>query len=842
MTLNSARDRFRRALTVAAAGVLALGSAFVAVPAVAEPGTPAPQPSASAAPSASGTASASAAPAVSDAGLAQAILRDLGMTPEQFSAAGQQGKRAADAVASLKILPGYIGISLKNGKITVEGSGPELEARVAALNRGGGTGQVAGEFVLVAPAPSAAPSASPSAPSQTPAPPATASPSPSASPAAPPSSAPQSAARVAASTDQLYRDYLSEVGTDGLQAVAYANGSFVIRTGGTNSPESGSAPTPAAPKIPAAGAAKPASSPSEFVSRYSNVRLEKGKPLAPEEDFFGGQGYRFNTGISCSAGFGAYSPAGAPLVLTAGHCTDDGTAKSADLESPASATDRLLGAVGFSQFGGTNNSWITGDEASPGNIGTDIAVIQSIRPGLDVQPAVTRWAATPADDPANPGPTAVKVIGTTAPFPGQAVCRSGRTDGWSCGTVDEVGIYVVAGITPDPADLRAFRGFLSNSVQSSGGDSGGPWISGNFAVGTHSAGDAPGSGANFAVATTLEDAMTRLPGVQLQLFLNKPALADPADGGTVAVGRPITGQVPAAPASAVAADSKVRITVAGKAPFEVPVDSAGQWHFTAPSPAGRLRFSAETVNGFSHSGAASFEVTVLPADLPSPVVASPGEGQALTAVEHVDGTGTPGATVKLSGGLTGSAVVGLDGRWTAAVSGAAGFGAIAVRAVQTAPGLPASPAAARSFTVVPPAPGITNVRNGQHFEWNGVPQQLAGTALGGARVTATVDGAAAGHTDSSGTWSLNLPAGLAPGSHTVSVTQSVDGVTSAEAAIAFSIDAAPVVAPAAVGTLGTSGQLASTGAGSLLQAAGIGAGVLVLGGIVLVVLRRRSRR
>ena len=34
---------------------------------------------------------------------------------------------------------------------------------------------------------------------------------------------------------------------------------------------------------------------------------------------------------------------------------------------------------------------------------------------------------------------------------------------------------------------------------------GGPWISGNFAVGTHSAGET--SGENFAVATTLEDAL-----------------------------------------------------------------------------------------------------------------------------------------------------------------------------------------------------------------------------------------------------------------------------------------------------------------------------------------------
>jgi hypothetical protein len=794
---------------------------------------------------------------VSDAGLAAAILRDLGMTLAEFNAAGDQGKRAADAVASLSGLPGYVGISLKEGKIAVEGSGPELEARVAELNSAGQSSAgrngaraaaraAGGEFVLVAPArkvtAAPTPTPTPTAAAPTPAPtPMTAAPT---TPTPTPTAAPSSPELVAASTDQLFRDYVREVGAAGLQAVTYANGSYVIRTGGMNTPESGlpgvsaeSLATGAAAGV-ASGATQPAASPSAFVARYSNVRLEEGEPLAPEEDFFGGQGYVFNTGITCSAGFAAFSPAGQPLVLTAGHCTDDGTAVSADVEGAEVPSARSLGTLGFSQFGGPNNSWITGDASNPGNVGTDIAVIESIRPGLDVQPAATRW-----DDPANPGATAVKIIGTAAPVPGQAVCRSGRTAGWSCGTVDEVGIYVVGGFSTDPADLRAFRGFLSNSVQSSGGDSGGPWISGNFAVGTHSAGDAPGSAANFAVATTLEDAVTQIPGgVQLQLFLNKPVLTDPADGGAVAVGQTITGHVPAAPASAVAAGSKVRITVPGQQPIDVPVDAAGLWQFTAPSPAGPLRFSAETLNGFSHSGASPFDVTVLPSDLPAPEVLSPGDGVVLTAVEHIDGTGTPGATVKLSGDAAGSAVVGLDGTWTVPFSGKARFGPFTVSAAQTARGVADGPAASRTFTVVPPAPAVSNIRNGQHFAHDAIPPRITGTALNGAKVSVVVDGVAAGQADSGGSWSLPIPAGLATGAHSVSVSQSIDGVTSGPADVTFTVDPVPVVAPAGVTTAGVAGRLAATGAGSLLPAAGIGAGVLLLGGVALVLVRRRSRR
>jgi hypothetical protein len=812
---------------------------------------------------------------VSDAGLAAAILRDLGMTLAEFNAAGDQGKRAADAVASLSGLPGYVGISLKDGKIAVEGSGPELEAQVAELNsaRQNGAGQssagkngaraaaraAGGEFVLVAPARKVTAAATPAAAvSDAPTPPPTTAPTPTTpppttapTPTTPAPTAPSSLELVAASTDQLFRDYVREVGAAGLQAVTYANGSYVIRTGGMNSPESGSpqartvslaSGTAAGVTRPAAGVApgatQPAASPKAFVARYSNVRLEEGEPLAPEEDFFGGQGYVFNTGITCSAGFAAFSPVGQPLVLTAGHCTDDGTAVSADVEGAEVPSARSLGTLGFSQFGGPNNSWITGDASNPGNVGTDIAVIESIRPGLDVQPAATRW-----DDPANPGATAVKIIGTAAPVPGQAVCRSGRTAGWSCGTVDEVGIYVVGGFSTDPADLRAFRGFLSNSVQSSGGDSGGPWISGNFAVGTHSAGDAPGSASNFAVATTLEDAITQIPGgVQLQLFLNKPVLTDPADRGAVAVGQTISGQVPAAPASAVAAGSKVRITVPGQQPIDVPVDAAGLWQFTAPSPAGGLHFLAETVNGFSHSGASPFDVTVLPSDLPAPEVLSPGDGAVLTAVEHIDGTGTPGATVKLSGDAAGSAVVGLDRTWTVPFSGTARFGPFTVRAAQTARGVADGPAASRTFTVVPPAPAVSNIRNGQHFAHDAIPPRITGTALNGAKVSVVVDGAAAGQADSDGSWSLPIPAGLATGAHSVSVSQSIDGVTSVPVDVTFTVDPVPVVAPAGVRTAGVASQLAATGAGSLLPAAGIGAGVLLLGGVTLVLVRRRSRR
>jgi hypothetical protein len=797
------------------------------------------------------------------------------MTPEQFAAAGEQGKRAADAAASLRDLPGFVGITLKDGKIVVEGSGPELQAKVAELNSLGPD-----EIVLVEPGkalPSLSSSGEAGGAATTPTPPAS---------AAPPISAggadPDGQALIAASTDQLFQAYVREVGVKGLQAVAFTDGHFVIRTGGSNSPES--SPLVLVPPRESTsgetGSADAKMSPSEFVAKYANVKLEKGEPIAAEEDFFGGQGYYIDKATACSAGFSAFSPSGGPLVLTAGHCANDGAAQLAEVALPAGepaggssvppAVTGKLGTFGFSQFGGPNNSPITGDASNPntiGNIGTDIAVIEAIRADLHILPEATTWGNL------NTGGHAVEIVGATEPLLGQPVCKSGRTSGWTCGDVDEVGIYVAGGRNNVPygADLRAFKGFSSASVKSAPGDSGGPWISGNFAVGTHTGAENAGSVQLRAIATTLNDAMTRLPGVQLAVFLNKPVLTSPVAGEQVAAGQAVTGRVDAAPATSIPANSKVRISVPCNDPIEVPIGTDGTWQFAAPAAVGKLTFTAETVNGFSRSGAASFEVNAGPGVLPAPQISNPAQGAVLTSVKHLEGTGTPGASVELSGGITGSATVSMDCRWTVPVNGDVAFGAVTVSATQKADGMQDSPSATRNFTLVPPAPTVTNVQDGQHFAWDAVPRELTGTGLDGALVTVNLDGveldgAKAGESSvdaqdstaakESGPWSVPLPANLAAGAHTVTVTQSIDGVASAGSALTFIVDPKPTVTavlppdapvgtpadPAGANNPASYRWLAATGAGGVWLFAAVGGIVLLLGSIVLVGVRRRPRR
>lgn len=585
----------KRILTLGAAAGVVLGSALAALPASAESTEP---PAVGQEPRADISPAADTSPAagISDAGLADAVSRDLGLTPEEFNAAGELGRQAAGAAEALRGIPGYTGTRVQDGRILVSGSGPELLAKVAEL------AATVPSVVLA--------------------------------PAAPAAAAGTHGTELAVSTQQLFEAYVREVGAQGLQAVAYSDGTFVIRTGGTNAPESAAdgpvAAPDASPAIPtdAPPSAAGKVSAEDFVARFANVELDAGTALAPEADLIGGQGYIADTWEVCSTGFSAFDPAGLPSVLTAGHCSDDGAAQQASLEFPAWTPAEPLGTFGFSQFGGPGNTSIVGDEDNPGNVGTDVAVIGSIAAGLEPQPAASTW-----NDPAEAGPD-VKIIGTAAPVEGQPVCRSGRTSAWSCGTVDEVGIYVVQGRSGNPTDLRAFSGFLSFAVQSSGGDSGGPWLSGNYAVGIHAAGEGAGAPVNFAVAATLSDALAVLPGYELELFLNKPVVTSPASGGTFEPGQTVTGNVPAAPASAVAAGSTVRITVPGQAPFDVPVDDAGNWQFTpepvpeaaAGAASGGLSFTAETVNGFSRSGASAFDFAPAGAGTPSPPVTEPAPG------------------------------------------------------------------------------------------------------------------------------------------------------------------------------------------------------------------------
>ena len=288
------------------------------------------------------------------------------------------------------------------------------------------------------------------------------------------------------------------------------------------------------------------------------------------------------------------------------------------------------------------------------------------------------------------------------------------------------------------------------------------------------------------------------------------------------------------------------------------MDGTGNWSFTAPEAPGPFTFTAETVNGYSRSGPVSLNLVIAPSFLPAPVITTPANVP-VAELKTVEGTGTPRATVSLSGDVTGSALVGDDGRWAVSLPVPAPYGKVSVTAKQSYPGLTDSPATTAAFAVMPPPPAVTSLSDGQHLKQDALPETLRGTGLNAADVTVSVDGrpvsaapvgAAPGSRSvglvlaplvlvAGGTWSTPFPAGLSAGTHTFSVTQSVDGVVSTPTRLTVTVDAPPPVLPA--GSI-TNGALAATGADGLIAAAIAAVAALAVGILLMLLVRRRKGR
>lgn len=168
----------------------------------------------------------------------------------------------------------------------------------------------------------------------------------------------------------------------------------------------------------------------------------------------GGHGYLRNPGdgylYACSIGFNALK--GSTLVyVTAGHCGDAG--ESVYLEGSA----------------GTGPQWTLGPQIGaftassfpqPGQSGPDYSYVTISGSNTQVA-SVYGW--TTAD---------VVVKGSTAGGVGTAICRSGRTSGWRCGTIDQVDVSV------NYSTGETITHVNRTTACSEGGDSGGSFITG----------------------------------------------------------------------------------------------------------------------------------------------------------------------------------------------------------------------------------------------------------------------------------------------------------------------------------------------------------------------------
>lgn len=684
------------------------------------------------------------------------------------------------------------------------------------------------------------------------------------------------------SAETLLTDYIAEFGSFRLESIMRnAAGEFVIRTG---EPATGG---PATARSATLHAETPI---SQFASKYDNVTVvAAGGPASPFIDVTNGQGYatpvQGGAGL-CSIGFNGFNVEGKDAVITTGHCTNDGNALETFLTDPTlddaagSAQPGLiapLGQFGGSQFGGPGNT--------PNVPGTDVAVIdipevpQAPELALTLLPQVTDWK-TPADPKAS-GPM---VTGISAALVGAPICKSGRTTGWTCGTVEEIGFFAVAGrsfpatdenpnICEPPAgltvpgcdDVRIVNGFGTTNMRAIQGDSGGAIVSGTTALGMISAG-IPNK---ITYGVSLTDALSNTAGYSIKMALNAPTIDTVAPvyrAGT------ITGT---APGASVGYGATVDVTVGTEPVVNVPVGAGGAWSVPAPNTVGPVTVTALSRNRINVSDPTTATLEIIQHTLPLPVITAPlNEGTVAAPVTSITGRGTAGATIEVivadededTENVTGTAVVGTDNNWSFDVKPGLTVGNYTVTALQSRTDWNDSPTATSTFNVVYAAPAVVSPANGAEFAFNEGPGEISGTNIAGASVVVTVNDTSYNAVVKGTTWSVALNAPLSSGSYTVTAVQSVDGVQSLVATSSFSVLAEPAPVPTTPAPApseapapapgdteapapgdtetpapgGSDMDLANTGASGTTVLLSIAGGLLLLGGAAFLLIRRRS--
>ncbi|MFF3645315.1 alpha-lytic protease prodomain-containing protein [Streptomyces sp. NPDC002564] len=155
----------------------------------------------------------------------------------------------------------------------------------------------------------------------------------------------------------------------------------------------------------------------------------------------------------CSVGYGARDRSGNQYLVSAGHCIVN--------------TLRYEGSA-FAK--GYKTRYALGTQS----VDMGIATVNS---GHSITTSVGTWGQAGSN---------VAVKGSSRAASGAALCKSGATTGWTCGTVGSYNntVTYVADNGPD----TVVSGLASSSVCVEGGDSGGAYISGNQAQGMTSGG------------------------------------------------------------------------------------------------------------------------------------------------------------------------------------------------------------------------------------------------------------------------------------------------------------------------------------------------------------------
>jgi hypothetical protein len=166
-------------------------------------------------------------------------------------------------------------------------------------------------------------------------------------------------------------------------------------------------------------------------------------------------------GSRCTQGFSGSRPGGVKVILIAGHCVEHD--RYAYITNDPWTTSNYLGL----RIGG---AYVTG---APWNAPTLDAGLIQLTAGVGYYTSInTRY---PTD------PSYVPMASVANPWDGQTACKVGDTTGYTCGRVVRPWTYYI--YYPGLPDETYVRGLWEATMCVLGGDSSGPVISGNYAVG-----------------------------------------------------------------------------------------------------------------------------------------------------------------------------------------------------------------------------------------------------------------------------------------------------------------------------------------------------------------------
>lgn len=312
----------------------------------------------------------------------------------------------------------------------------------------------------------------------------------------------------------------------------------------------------------------------------------------------------------CSTGFNGYGAGGAPTMATAGHCL---LANSPVPPSPVNAYRYLQSSPGQQGTSGGAIGPLVYSSFMFGG-GNDSGLISVTGAGLTPRAQVSTWNGA-----------TVPVRGLKNATKGAAICKSGRTTGWTCGTVYEVNY---------PQYFQ--DGTVVNSVATSmcmwHGDSGGPAMMGTFAVGINSSGtwssaactDADGYSAIYPLGGAADSLTQKQAGWQLQVAIDTPVISATSGGSTPAV----SGSVPnATTGTAVSLYIDGSTTAASTAP----VAADGTWSFAPAGLSAGVHSVSVTASYGSYDRSAPSATAYLPVGITSSRVY--GADRADTSVE-----------------------------------------------------------------------------------------------------------------------------------------------------------------------------------------------------------------